>query len=70
MIGPALAGECDRQVSIDKGATLDAVNNKGWTPLTVADGVEYAGSLKSAPETAALIRKIVADNTPAIDVRR
>src|SRR5690606_20578041 len=25
----------------ERGARLDAVNAKGWTPVTVADGVEY-----------------------------
>ena len=29
------------QFLIDKGARLDVVNKTGWTPLTVADGVEY-----------------------------
>ena len=34
------------------------VNKKGWTPLTVADGVEYTPAvLKRYPEAAALLRK-------------
>jgi uncharacterized protein len=46
------------QFLIDKGAKLDAVNKKGWTPLTAADGVEYTPAvLKRYPEAAALLRK-------------
>jgi len=46
------------QFLIDKGARLDVVNKKGWTPLTVADGVEYTPAvLKRYPEAAALLRR-------------
>lgn len=46
----------------DQGAKLDVVNAKGWTPLTVADGVEYTPAvLKRYPEAAALIRQLLAD---------
>ena len=46
------------QFLIDKGARLDVVNKKGWTPLTAADGVEYTPAvLKRYPEAAALLRK-------------
>ena len=46
------------QFLIEKGAKLDAVNKKGWTPLTAADGVEYTPAvLKRYPEAAALLRK-------------
>ena len=45
---------------IDKGATLDVRNAKGWTPLTVADGVEYTPNvLKRYPETAAFLRQAI-----------
>jgi ankyrin repeat protein/mono/diheme cytochrome c family protein len=48
------------QFLIDKGARLDVVNKKGWTPLTVADGVEYTPAvLKRYPEAAALLRRIM-----------
>jgi ankyrin repeat protein len=47
---------------IDKGAKLDVVNNKGWTPLIVADGVEYTPNvLKRYPETAAFLRQVMAE---------
>jgi uncharacterized protein len=42
---------------IEKGARLDVKNNKGWTPLVVADGVEYTPNvLKRYPEAAAFLR--------------
>ena len=38
------------------------MNKKGWTPLVVADGVEYTPNvLKRYPEAAALIRKLLAE---------
>ena len=43
---------------IDRGATLDVRNKKGWTPLTAADGVEYTPAvLKRYPEAADLLRR-------------
>jgi ankyrin repeat protein len=46
----------------DRGAKLDVVNAKGWTPLTVADGVEYTPDvLKRYPEAAALLRSLLAE---------
>jgi uncharacterized protein len=47
---------------IEKGAKLDARNRKGWTPLAVADGVEYTPNvLKRYPETATFLRKAMAE---------
>jgi ankyrin repeat protein len=46
---------------IERGAKLDAVNDLGWMPVTVADGVEYTPAvLKRYPETAALLRRHMA----------
>jgi ankyrin repeat protein len=46
---------------IEKGAKLDVKNAKGWTPLIVADGVEYTPNvLKRYPETAAFLRQVLA----------
>jgi ankyrin repeat protein len=47
------------QLLVDKGASLDVVNKKGWTPLKVADGVFINATLKSQPQTAAFIRQIM-----------
>ena len=50
------------QFLIDKGATVDVTNKKGWTPVVVADGVEYTPAvLKRYPEAAALLRKTMRD---------
>jgi ankyrin repeat protein len=46
----------------DRGAALDVVNAKGWTPVFVADGVEYTPDvLKRYPEAAALLRSLLAE---------
>ena len=46
----------------DRGAKLDVVNSKGWTPVFVADGVEYTPDvLKRYPEAAALLRSLLAE---------
>ncbi|HLF13187.1 MAG TPA: ankyrin repeat domain-containing protein [Gammaproteobacteria bacterium] len=50
------------QFLADHGAKLDVVNSKGWTPVIVADGIEYTPAvLKRYPEAAALLRKLLAE---------
>jgi ankyrin repeat protein len=45
---------------VAKGAKLDVVNDKGWTPLTIADGVEYTPDIfKRYPDTAAVLRSMM-----------
>jgi ankyrin repeat protein len=47
---------------LEKGARPDVRNNKGWTPLIAADGVEYTPNvLKRYPDTAAFLRKALAE---------
>jgi ankyrin repeat protein len=49
------------QFLADRGAALDVVNSKGWSPIIVADGVEYTPDvLKRYPEAAALLRELLA----------
>jgi hypothetical protein len=61
------------QLLVEKGARLDAKLTKngpmrggslawkeGWTPLTIAEGVFYAGTFKRQLETAALLRQLMA----------
>ena len=49
------------QFLADRGSRLDVVNAKGWSPVTVADGVEYTPDvLKRYPEAAALLRSLLA----------
>ena len=75
------------ELLVVKGARLDARLTKdgpmrggslawkaGWTPLTIADGVFYAGTFKRQLETASLLRRLMAERglpveTPA-DVDR
>jgi ankyrin repeat protein len=47
---------------VDNGARLDVRNSKGWTPLTIADGIEYTPDIfKRYPETAAVLRQLMKD---------
>jgi ankyrin repeat protein len=47
---------------VERGARLDAVNVQGWTPVFVADGVEYTPDvLKRYPEAAAVLRRLRAE---------
>jgi len=47
---------------VSKGARLDVQNSKEWTPLRIADGVEYTPDIfKRYPETAAVIRELMRD---------
>jgi ankyrin repeat protein len=47
---------------VSKGARLDVQNSRGWTPLAIADGVEYTPDIfKRYPETAAVIRELMRD---------
>ncbi len=44
----------------ERGAKLDAVNDKGWMPVTVADGTEYTPTiLKRYPEAATQLRQLM-----------
>lgn len=42
---------------IKQGARLDAKDVRGWTPLTIANGVKYTNLYHVQPETAQLLRK-------------
>lgn len=45
---------------VERGARLDVKNSFGWTPLTIADGVLYTFTVKMAPDTAVLLRDLMA----------
>ena len=45
----------------ERDAELLAESNEGWTPLRVADGVHYTGTVKRADHTADLLRQIMKD---------
>ena len=45
---------------VEHGARLDARNNKGWLPLTIAEGIEYTPDIfKRYPETAEVLRQMM-----------
>ena len=45
---------------MDAGARLDARNNRGWLPLTIADGVYYNSRVMMNKHTATLLRQMMA----------
>ena len=46
---------------VDRGADLLAETREGWTPLRIADGVHYTGTVKRADHTAELLRQAMRD---------
>ena len=61
---------------VDEGAELDVVtqpragdqsNTNGWTPLEIADGVQYSVNLQSYPEMADLIRRLMREQGLPVD---
>jgi len=49
------------QYLVDHGAKLDAKDERGWTALTVANGINYSDFFKAQPPTADLLRKLMRD---------
>ena len=49
----------------DRGADLEATNEKGWTPFRIAKGVFYSNTGKRWPEMEALLLELGADPTTA-----
>ena len=45
----------------ERGADLLAESREGWTPLRIADGVHYTGTVKRADHSAELLRQIMKD---------
>jgi ankyrin repeat protein len=56
------------QLLVDNGASLNVKNKRGWTPLTIAEGV-HVGNFYAHPSTADLLRKLGADPSPP-DINR
>ena len=42
---------------VDQGAKLDVANILGWKPVTIADGLFFAGFFKAQPQTAVFLRE-------------
>jgi ankyrin repeat protein len=49
------------QFLVDNGAQLDVINERGWTPLRIAEGVVYPNTFNRRPEMAMLLRKLGAN---------
>jgi len=56
------------QFLVDKGAELlPKTTKEGWTPLRIADGVQYTGTVKRADHTAELLRTLMKDQGVYVD---
>ena len=59
--GPAWRGSNDAVMYlVNAGAQLDVRNNRGWLPLTIADGVYYNARVMMNKHTAQLLRELMA----------
>jgi ankyrin repeat protein len=52
------------QFLVDRGADVDAKNNREWTPLVIAEGVHTGGNYIRSETTAALLRTLGAEASP------
>jgi uncharacterized protein len=58
--GPAWRGSNEAVTHlVDAGAKLDVRNNRGWLPLTIADGVYYNARVMMNKHTAQLLRELM-----------
>ena len=54
------------RVFLDRGADIEATNEKGWTPLRIAKGVFYSNTGKRWPEMEVLLLSLGADPATAV----
>jgi ankyrin repeat protein len=52
------------QFLVDHGAKVNVMDDRGWTPLTVAEGLGFAAQNTRNPETAALLQMLGAIPSP------
>ena len=52
---------------VERGATLDVQNERGWTPLNIANGVAYAEFYKEYPEVAVVLRELMTERGLSLD---
>jgi ankyrin repeat protein len=52
------------QYLVDKGADINAKNKKGWTALTLAEGIFWNASNSKNPQAEELLRSLGAEPTP------
>ena len=53
------------QLLVEKGADINAKDNRGWTPLVIAEGIHTGGNFVHSDTTAALLRKLGAEPSPS-----
>jgi len=46
---------------VAQGAKLDPRDRRGWTPLTIANGISHGDVFKQQPQTAELLKKLMTD---------
>jgi ankyrin repeat protein len=51
---------------LDRGADIEATNEKDWTPFRIAKGVFYSNTGKRWPEMESLLLELGADPTTAL----
>jgi hypothetical protein len=44
---------------VERGASLDARDIRGWTPFTIANGISHGDVFKLQPQTAALLQRLM-----------
>ena len=49
------------QFLVEKGADVDATNEIGWTPLSIAQGVFYPNTFNRHPDIVGLLQELGAD---------
>ena len=52
------------QFLVDRGAELDAKNDRNWTPLVIAEGIHTGGNFIKSDTTAVLLRRLGAAPSP------
>ena len=52
------------QFLVDRGANMDAKNNREWTPLVIAEGIHTGGNYIKSDSTTALLQKLGATPSP------
>jgi ankyrin repeat protein len=64
--GAAYREEADAiiQFLVDKGAKLNVKDRRGWTPLTIAEGIRTLSNYIRSPRTAELLRALGAEPSP------
>jgi ankyrin repeat protein len=53
------------QFLVDKGAKLNVKDRRGWTPLTIVEGLYFAATNTYSPSAAELLGKLGAEPTPS-----